>query len=135
MKTDNKIKAQKTYEEAVRYLNNAYKELKLSDRNGKVYQDVKHMRIACGAAYLAVLKAIDGIFLLRGVERPKRRPSIEFYQQQMSQIDKKLLTSLNIAYHILHIDGYYDGFNHIPTIQSGFKEAEDIIHKLGQIAK
>jgi len=135
MKTENKILAQKTYQEAERYLNNAYKELKLSDRNGKVYQDVKHMRIACGAAYLAALKAVDGIFLLRGIPKPKRKGSIEYYQIGLAQIDKKILTSLNIVYRILHIDGYYDGFNHIKTIESGFEETESIIHKLGEIAK
>jgi hypothetical protein len=135
MKMENKVLAQKTYAEAERYLNNAYKELKLSDRNGKVFQDVKHMRIACGAAYLAALKAIDGILLMRNVPKPKRRPSIEYYQKELSQIDKKILTSLNIVYHILHIDGYYDGFNHIKTIESGFEETENIIHKLGEIAK
>lgn len=132
MQTEKKIIAQKTYEEAIRYLNNAHKEIKQADKNGKVYRDVKHLRVACGTAYLAALKALDGIFLLRNIPKPKGKGSIEYYQHGLSQIDKKILTSLNIAYRILHIDGYYDGFNHIPTIASGFEEAEYIIHKLKQ---
>lgn len=135
MKTENNLIAQRTHREAEKYLNNAYKELKLSDRNGKIFQDVKHMRTACGVAYLAALKAIDGILLMRDVPKPKRRPSIEYYQKKLSQLDRKILTSLNIAYHILHIDGYYDGFNHIKTIESGFEETENLIHKLGEMTK
>jgi hypothetical protein len=130
METENKIKAKRTLEEAIRYMGNAYRELKLSDRNGKVYQDVKHMRVACGTAYLATLKAVDGIFLLRGISKLKRKASIEYYEIGLAQIDKKMLTSLNIAYRILHIDGYYDGFNDIKTIKRGFEEADELIKKL-----
>ena len=78
MTTETKATAQKTFDEATRYMNNAHKELNLSDKNGKVYQDVKHLRVACGTAYLAMLKALDGIFLLRNIPKPKRRPSIEY---------------------------------------------------------
>lgn len=132
LKTEIKITAQKFFEEATRYMNNAHKELLLANKNGKVYQDVKHLRIACGTAYLAMLKALDGIFLLRNIPKPKRRPSIEYYQHEITNIDKKIMTSLDIAYKILHLSGYYDGLNHIKTIQSGFKEAENIILKLKQ---
>src|ERR1700691_5383810 len=100
MKTENKIVAQKAYQEAIRYMNNANKELNLADRNGKVFQDVKHLRVACGTAYLATLKAVDGILLMRNIPKPKKRPSIEYYQKELSNIDKKILTSLNIAYGI-----------------------------------
>lgn len=130
MKTDNKIIARKNFEEAIRYMDNANKELKLSDKNGKVYRDVKHMRVACGTAYLATLKAIDGIFILRGIPKPKRKGSIEYYEMGLAQIDKKILTSLNVAYRILHIDGYYDGFNDTVTIKRGFEEAGNIINWL-----
>jgi len=130
MTLETKIVAQKTFEEAVRYMNNATKELKLADRNGKIYQDVKHMRVACGTAYLAALKAVDGIFLLREIPKPKRKGSIKYYQIGLAQIDKKILTSLNIAYRILHIDGYYDGFNDIVTIKRGFEEANNLIKNL-----
>ena len=73
----NKITAQKTYVEAARYMNNAHKELQQAKKNGKHYHDVKHLRVACGTAYLAVLKALDGIFIMRNIPKPKTRPSIE----------------------------------------------------------
>mgnify|MGYP001571146681 CR=1 FL=1 len=132
MQREMKITAQKTYDEAVRYMNNAHKEISKADKNGKIYRDVKHLRVACGTAYLATLKAIDGIFLLRNIPKPKGKGSIEYYQQGLSQIDMKILTSLNVVYRILHIDGYYDGFNEIFTIKHGFEEAQNIIRKLKQ---
>lgn len=130
MLTENKIKSQKILDEATRLMNNAHKELQKADRNGKIYRDVKHLRLACGAAYLAALKAIDGIFLLRNVPKPKRRASIEYYHDGVARLDKKMLNSLNTAYQVLHLDGYYDGLNDIRVIKIGFEEAEFIIHKL-----
>jgi len=132
MQAENKIPAQKIYEEATRLMNNAHKELQQADKNGKIYRDVKHLRLACGAAYLAVLKAIDGIFLLRNIPKPKRHASIEYYQSGLNKIDNKIQNALNATYRILHIDGYYEGFNNIKAIQIGFEEAQYIINKLKQ---
>ncbi|MEK6615303.1 MAG: DUF5618 family protein [Bacteroidota bacterium] len=133
MLSENKITAQKIYDDATRLMNNAHKELQQADKNGKVYRDVKHLRLACGAAYLGVLKAIDGIFLLRNISKPKRQPSIEYYHNGLTQIDKKMLNSLNVAYEVLHVCGYYDGLNDIGVIKRGFEEAQNIIHKLKQL--
>ena len=130
MLTENKITAQKIYDEAIRLMNNAHKELQQADKNGKAYRDVKHLRLACGAAYLAVLKAIDGIFILRNIPKPKRRPSIEYYQQGFSKIDKKMLHALNVVYEQIHRCGYYDGFNDVKILKIGFEEAQYIINKL-----
>src|ERR1017187_1191668 len=130
MRIDNKVAAQKSYDEAARLMNNAKKELLLAKKHGSVFEDVKHMRLACGAAYLSVLKAVDGIFILRNIPIPKERRSIEYYKEGLSHFDKKTLTSLNVAYALLHLDGYYDGLNHVKTILSGFEQAESIIKKL-----
>ncbi|MFH1004586.1 MAG: DUF5618 family protein [Bacteroidota bacterium] len=131
-KQKKKILTQKTYDEATRLMNNAHKELQLAKKNGKFYYDIKHLQVACGTAYLATIKAINGIFLLRNIPKPKRHASIEYYQHGLNQVDKKILASLNVAYRILHIDGYYEGFNHAQTILTGFKEAQCIINKLKQ---
>lgn len=130
MLTENKIAVQKCYDEAIRFWDNAHKELQLANKNGYVYQDVKHLQIACGTAYLAVIKAIQGIFLLRNIPIPKRRASIEYYQKGLSSVDKKMLNSLNVAYHILHLDGYYGGLNDIRIMKIGFEEAKNIIGNL-----
>ncbi len=133
MKDDHTAAAQKSFDEATRLLANAKKELRLSVKHGKVYEDVKHMRIACGAAYLGVLSAVDGIFVLRNIPKSKGRPSIEYYKEGLAHVDKKTLTSLNIAYGILHLTGYYDGTNDVVTINRGFEEAENILKKLKQM--
>jgi uncharacterized protein DUF5618 len=132
MKIENKEAAQKSFDEATRYMSNARKELGLAMKHDKVYEDLKHMRVACGTAYLGVLRAVDGIFILRNIPKPKGKGSIEYYQEGLSKIDKKMLRSLNVAYRILHIDGYYDGFNDVKIITYGFEEAENILKKLKQ---
>ena len=132
MLSENKITAQKTLDEATRLMSNAHKELLLANKNGEIYRDVKHLRVACGTAYLAVLKAIDGIFLLRNIPKPKRRPSIEYYTDGLAHIDKKMLNSLDNAYKILHLSGYYDGLNNIKVIKIGFEKAEYLIQQLKQ---
>lgn len=46
--------------------------------------------------------------------------------------DNKIQNALSIAYRILHVEGYYEGFNGVKAIASGFEEAEYIIRKLRQ---
>ncbi len=87
MQTENKIKAQIIYNQATRLLNNARKELQLAKKNGTIYEDIKHVQVASGTAYLAAIKAINGIFLIRNIERPKRNASIEYYQKGLSKVD------------------------------------------------
>jgi hypothetical protein len=128
-------KAQKSFDEATRFMDNAKKELGLAKKDGKFYEDIKHVQGACGFAYLAVLKAVDGIFILREIPRPhkKGRRSIDYYTDGMSNIDKKMLNHLNNAYSMLHLYGYYDGYNNVQAILSGFEDAEFIIEKLKQM--
>ena len=128
----NQTAVHKLLEQAERYMNNAHKELTLAAKNGKYYQDPKHCSLACGAAYLATVKALDGLFLLRGTPKPKRRASIDYYRSGLTTMDKKILRSLNTAYEILHLCGYYEGLTNIKAIASGFEEAQWIINKLKQ---
>jgi hypothetical protein len=132
MSEKNKIEGQKSLDLATRYMDNAKKELILAKKEGKFYQDTKHVSGACGIAYKGVLVALDGIFLLRGIERgdKRKRLSIEYYKRNLAKIDGKLLDSLNATYDILHLSGYYDGLNLVKAIEGGFEEAEIIIKKL-----
>src|ERR1035438_8102889 len=123
MTTEKKATAQKSFDKATRFMDNAKKELSLSKRHGKIYEDTKHVSGACGIAYKGVLIALDGIFLLRGIEREnKKRASIEFYQYNLAKTDKKLLHSLNVVYKVLHIEGYYEEFNDVKILSIGFAE-------------
>ena len=118
---------QKYYVEALRYMENAKETLQKAGKDGKLYQDEKYVKTACGTAYSGVLKALDGYFYVRGLERRKGRKSIEYYRANTSKLDKKLLSYLNSAYEVLHLSGYYDGILSVPVITSGFDVAYDII--------
>ena len=124
-------KAKKSYDEAIRFMGNARKELGLAKKHGKYYEDVKHVSGACGIAYKGVLVALDGIFILKGIDRDtKKRASIEFYETNLSKIDNKMLHSLNDCYKILHLSGYYDCNNNAKVILEGFEQADSILKKL-----
>lgn len=125
----NKIKAE-YYKEAIRYMDNAKETLKKAGKDGDFYQDSKYVKTASGIAYNAVLKALDGYFILKEVKVPKSRKSIEFYRTNASKIDKKVLNCLNSAYNILHLDGYYDGILSVEVINTGLKLAYTIIDKI-----
>jgi hypothetical protein len=124
-----KIKSE-YYEEAIRYMDNAKETLKKAGKEDDFYKDDKYVKTACGIAYNAVLKALDGYFILKEVKGPKCRKSIEFYRTNTSKIDKKALNYLNSAYNILHLDGYYDGILSVDVISTGFKYAYTIIDKI-----
>ena len=74
---------------------------------------------------------MDGFFVLRDIQR-RRRTSIEYYRTNLARVDKKMLDYLNVAYQILHLDGYYDEFNDVKAIKIGFEKAQYIINKLKQ---
>ena len=123
---------EKYYREALRYMANAKECLKNARKEGNYYRDPKYVRMACGTAYNGTLIALDGYLSLKGVERAKGRgkKSIEYYQENVSKIDRKMLDHLNGAYHILHLSGYYDGIGNANVIKEGFEEAYKIINKI-----
>ena len=125
----NKLKNE-YYSEAIRYMDNAKETLKKAGKDGSHYKDKKYVKTACGTAYNGVLIALDGYFLIKGVEKKRGRKNIEYYQSNISKIDKKLLNYLNDAYEVLHLTGYYDGITYVKTITSGFDLAYDIINKI-----
>jgi hypothetical protein len=58
------------------------------------------------------------------------RKSIEYYQSNITKIDKKMLNNLIVAYKILHLYGYYDGIESVTVVKEGFDEAYKIIDKI-----
>ena len=120
------------YTEAMRYMDNAREYLKNAKKEDDYYHDPKYVRTACGTAYSGVLIALDGFLTLKGVDKPKKkvRKSIEYYQENISKLDKKLLNTLNSAYQILHLYGYYDGLRDAVVVKRGFDEAFKIIERI-----
>ena len=120
------------YGEAIRYMENAKECLSKAKKDGKFYHDIKYVKMACGTAYSGLLMALDGFFILKGVHKPKskQRKSIEYYQSNITAIDKKMLDYVNSAYKILHLWGYYDGIENVNIIKEGFDDAYKIIEKI-----
>jgi hypothetical protein len=120
------------YGEAMRYMDNAKEYLKQAKKEDNHYHDKKYVKTACGTAYNGLLVALDGFLMLKGVEKPKEklRKSIEYYQSNITKIDKKMLNYLNDAYEILHLWGYYDGIGSVTVVKDGFDTAYKIIDKI-----
>jgi hypothetical protein len=126
------------YSEAIRYMENAKDCLKKANKENNYYRDSKYVSMACGTAYKGMLVAIDGFFILKGLHnnsKGKLRMSIEFYQNNITKIDKKMLDNLNGAYKILHLYGYYDGCENATVVKEGFDEAYKIIDKIKPVSK
>ena len=122
---------EKYYTEATRYMENAKEYLKHAKKEGNFYHDPKYVKTACGTAYSGMLVALEGYLILKGVsQREKRRKSIEYYQENITKIDKKMLDYLNGAYQILHLSGYYDGILVASVVKDGFDLAYKIIEKI-----
>jgi uncharacterized protein (UPF0332 family) len=126
----------KYYDEAMRYMENARECLQKAQKDGKFYRDPKYVKMACGTAYNGVLVALDGFLVIKGIHKPraKIRKSIEYYQENISKIDKKMLSYLNDAYSILHIYGYYDGTDNVTVVKEGFDLANTLIDKIKPMA-
>lgn len=124
------MKIEDPYQEALRYIDNAREDLKLAGKDDQFYEDDKYVKTACGTAYSGALIALDALFEIKQIPTRRRRKSIEYYQKSVGQIDKKLLKQLNNAYHVLHLDGYYDGETKINTIETGFQSAISIIEAI-----
>ena len=122
---------EKYYNEAVRYMDNAKESLKNARKEDGFYLDKKYVKTACGTAYNGLLVALDGFLQLKDIKpKAKERKSIEYYQSNITKIDKKMLNYLNSAYEILHLLGYYDGITDAGMVKRGFDLAYTIIEKI-----
>jgi len=122
---------EKYYNEAVRYMDNAKESLKNARKEDGFYLDKKYVKTACGTAYNGLLVALDGFLQLKDIKpKAKERKSIEYYQSNITKIDKKMLNYLNSAYEILHLWGYYDGITDAGMVKRGFDLAYTIIEKI-----
>ena len=118
------LSVQDSVREAKRYLANA-KEI-LREKAGKedgFYQDAKYIKMAGHTAYSGVLFALDRHF----GSKAKGRKDVDWYKQNLSQQDKKMLNSFILVYELFHLVMAYDGVGHADVIKVGFQQAERII--------
>jgi len=119
------------YSEATRYMDNAKEYLKNAKKEDDFYLDKKYVKTACGTAYNGVLTALDGFLSLKDIKpKGKERKSVEFYQRNITKIDKKMLNTFISAYEILHLWGYYDGITKASVVKEGFDLAYTLIDKI-----
>jgi hypothetical protein len=112
-------------------MDNAKESLKNAKKEGDYYNDRKYVKAACGIAYSGLLVGMDGFLQLKDIKgRAKERKSIEYYQRNVTKIDKKMLNTLNSAYEILHLLGYYDGITDASVVKRGFDLAYVLINKI-----
>jgi hypothetical protein len=99
--------------EAARYLSNARAILRHAPVQRDIYLDRKPVREAMGAAYLAVLEAINEALSRRGVARKELPKSVDAYraalQRHLATRNGKLIREFESLYDLLHIAGYYRG--------------------------
>ncbi|MBI5971411.1 MAG: DUF5618 family protein [Deltaproteobacteria bacterium] len=121
--------------EPLRYLENAKEILSKSPIEDNRYTDVKHVKSACGIAYLGVLEAINEVLLKKGLTKKELPKKVEEYgkalQKYVSAHNGKLLREFDDIYDELHIAGYYRGLLHnANAIKDYLKEARDFIYRL-----
>jgi hypothetical protein len=122
--------------DALRYLNNAKEILKSAPVENGTYTDIKPVREACGAAYLAVLMAIDGYLLKKGISKKDLPRSVDAYrralQKHLAVHDGRLLREFEALYEALHIAGYYRGNLYlVDMIKDAMKAARAFIERIG----
>jgi len=133
MKNSGNHKGHTLYAEAHRYYKNAKDTLRRSPIKGNAYQDMKYVQEACGTAYLAVLNALNGYLVERGMDPKKLPDSIEEYHAAFKKYlvhNGKVKGALSNVYEILHVFGYYKGFSTVDVVKIGFEKAKFLIEHL-----
>src|SRR6218665_1786364 len=132
----------KLYRKAMRYMDNAAKMLSEKGKNKDGhYQNIKCVRVACGAAYSGLLLATECFLEMKGkplVRKKGRRLTITQYLENLAWADSKALDYFNDAYTLLGLDGYLEYRlricdeniqAHRPSRRESFEEAELIIFR------
>ena len=111
--------------EAKRHIDNAKGFLsKNAKKEDGFYRDRKYIKIAGHTAYTGILLALDELLKEK---KNKTRKSVEWYQTELSGLDKKITSDFGAAYQILHLDMVYDGENSSEIAKFGLEKAEKII--------
>lgn len=122
--------------EATRDIDNAKEILEKSPIEDDQYVDDKYVILACGIAYLGVLRAIDEFLLRRGLARRELPKKVDEYrkalQKYVSIHNGKMTRQFENIYDELHIAGYYRGNLHsVATVKAAMKTAESFIKRIG----
>lgn len=111
--------------EARRHIDNAKDFLSNNaKKQDGLYQDKKYVKIAGHTAYTGILLVLNELLGEKNRKTPK---SVEWYQYELSRVDKTLLSNFTTAYQVLHIDMGYQGAKSAELASLGLQKAEKII--------
>src|SRR5690349_18899205 len=111
--------------EARRHIDNAKDFLSNNaKKQDGLYQDKKYVKIAGHTAYTGILLMLNELLGEKNRKTPK---SVEWYQYELSRVDKSLLSNFTTAYQILHIDMGYQGTKSAKIASLGLDTAEKIV--------
>ena len=111
--------------EARRYLDNAKGFLRNNaNKEDGLYKDKKYVKIAGHTAYTGILVALDELL---GEKKKKTKKSVEWYQKELSGLDKRVTSDFATAYQVLHLDMGYEGSPSADLVKFGVEKAEKII--------
>lgn len=96
---------------------------------------MKYVQEACGTAYLAVLKAIDGYLIKKGLSKKELPKSVDTYRIMLKKYiatrNGKLTREFEALYDLLHIAGYYRGnLYFVDVLKDAFKATKSFIDKI-----
>lgn len=103
------------------------KERGLLDEEINHYENQKYVRKSGRALWRAVLIALDAVFDIREDRRTK--VYIEDYLKTAAKKDEGLARLIDIAYSIIYVYMAFDGIQHKPICDEGFRLADDIIDR------
>ena len=111
--------------EAKRHIDNAKSFLSNNaKKEDGLYRDRKYVKIAGHTAYTGILLALDELLKEK---KKKTRKSVEWYQKELSGLDKKITSDFATAYEILHLAMSYDGTRSAQIAKLGMEKAEKVI--------
>lgn len=121
--------------ESFRYLQNARQLLKAAAIEENYYADKKPVREAFGAAYLAVLEALNEALAKQGFGKKELPQSVDEYRKaikkHLSAHNGKLMKEFENLYEHLHIAGYYRGLvTYAPMVKDAMRAAGNFIKKV-----
>ena len=103
------------------------KERGLLDEELNYYENQKFVRKSGRALWRAVLIALDTVFDIREDRRTK--VYIEEYLDSAAKKDEKFAKLIDIGYYVIRVCMGYDGIQHKPICDEGFRLGEAIIDR------
>ena len=95
------------------------------------YENQKYIRKSGRALWRAVLIALDTVLDIREDRRTK--VYIDDYLETAAKKDEKLAKIIDVGYYVIRVCMGYDGVQHKPICDEGFRLANDIIDRCDEM--